>query len=43
MQVPAIDGVISPDEYSSSISLAGGNYQLFWEVIDKIFTIKLVH
>ncbi|MHA2203756.1 MAG: DOMON domain-containing protein [Candidatus Hodarchaeales archaeon] len=34
MQVPAIDGVISPDEYSSSKSLAGGNYQLFWEVID---------
>jgi hypothetical protein len=34
MQIPKIDGIISPDEYSSSKSLNGGNYQLFWEVID---------
>jgi len=33
-QSPVIDGVISLNEYSSSISFAGGNYQLFWEVIE---------
>ncbi|MFX0087718.1 MAG: DOMON domain-containing protein [Candidatus Hodarchaeota archaeon] len=34
MQMPIIDGVISSGEYSSSKSLNGGNYQLFWEAID---------
>ncbi len=32
-QTPVIDGAISPNEYSSSLSFAGGKYQLYWEVI----------
>jgi hypothetical protein len=34
MQAPVIDGVISLNEYSSTKSFDGGDYQLFWEVTD---------
>ncbi len=34
LRVPEVDGVISSDEYTSSLSLGGGNYNLNWEVID---------
>jgi hypothetical protein len=34
MQVPTIDGIVTSGEYISSKSFDGGDYQLYWEVID---------
>jgi hypothetical protein len=34
MQVPVIDGVITPGEYNSVKSFNSGDYELYWEVVD---------